>query len=77
MPFILHRQGRGNASQQNSEMDDSWDTPSEEEEVIYGTTPPYSARHIKRMYGKNQKASQSRSAGRSPNKGNVIGVFVK
>ncbi|XP_037541125.1 mitogen-activated protein kinase kinase kinase 4 [Nematolebias whitei] len=61
------RPGRGNASQQNSEMDDSWDTPSEEEEVIYGTTPPYSARQIKRMHGKNQKAGQ-RSAGRSPNK---------
>lgn len=58
-------------------MDDSWDTPSEEEEVIYGTTPPYSARQIKRMHGKNQKAGQSRSAGRSPNKGNVISVFVK
>ncbi|XP_008276953.1 mitogen-activated protein kinase kinase kinase 4 isoform X3 [Stegastes partitus] len=56
------------ASQQNSEVDESWDSPSEEEEALYGTSPPYTSRQMKRMSGKHQRNSQARSAGRSPNK---------
>uniref|UniRef100_A0A8C8I038 Mitogen-activated protein kinase kinase kinase 4 n=1 Tax=Oncorhynchus tshawytscha TaxID=74940 RepID=A0A8C8I038_ONCTS len=40
--------------------------PSEEEEALYGTSPPYTSRQMKRMSGKHQKNSQARSAGRSP-----------
>uniref|UniRef100_A0A3B4YA69 Mitogen-activated protein kinase kinase kinase 4 n=1 Tax=Seriola lalandi dorsalis TaxID=1841481 RepID=A0A3B4YA69_SERLL len=40
----------------------------EEEEALYGTSPPYTPRQIKRMSGKHQRNSQARSAGRSPNK---------
>ncbi|KAM4599593.1 mitogen-activated protein kinase kinase kinase 4 isoform 3-T3 [Fundulus diaphanus] len=58
------------ASQQNSEVDDSSDFPSEEDETIYGTSPPYTQRQMKRMFGK-PKGSQSRGAGRSPNKADV------
>uniref|UniRef100_A0A3B4WPL4 Mitogen-activated protein kinase kinase kinase N-terminal domain-containing protein n=1 Tax=Seriola lalandi dorsalis TaxID=1841481 RepID=A0A3B4WPL4_SERLL len=39
-----------------------------EEEALYGTSPPYTPRQIKRMSGKHQRNSQARSAGRSPNK---------
>ncbi|XP_071376323.1 mitogen-activated protein kinase kinase kinase 4 isoform X2 [Centroberyx affinis] len=56
------------ASQQNSEVDESWDSPSEEEEALYGTSPPYTPRQMKRMSGKHQRNSQPRTAGRSPNK---------
>ncbi|XP_076598523.1 mitogen-activated protein kinase kinase kinase 4 isoform X3 [Chaetodon auriga] len=56
------------ASQQNSEVGESWDSPSEEEETLYGTSPPYTPRQMKRMSGKHQRNSQARSAGRSPNK---------
>ncbi|XP_069000987.1 mitogen-activated protein kinase kinase kinase 4 isoform X1 [Embiotoca jacksoni] len=56
------------ASQQNSEVDESSDSPSEEVEALYGTSPPFTARQIKRMSGKHQRNSQARSAGRSPNK---------
>ncbi|XP_029305350.1 mitogen-activated protein kinase kinase kinase 4 isoform X4 [Cottoperca gobio] len=59
------------ASKQNSEVDESWDSPSEEEEVLYGTTPPYTSRQVKRMSGKHQRNNQARSAGRSPNKVDV------
>uniref|UniRef100_A0AAQ6AGF7 Mitogen-activated protein kinase kinase kinase 4 n=1 Tax=Amphiprion ocellaris TaxID=80972 RepID=A0AAQ6AGF7_AMPOC len=51
-------------------MDESWDSPSEEEEALYGTSPPYTSRQMKRMSGKHQRNSQARSAGRSPNKSN-------
>lgn len=57
------------ASQQNSEVGESWDSPSEEEEAMYGTTPPYTPRQMKRMSGKHQRNSQARGAVRSPNKG--------
>uniref|UniRef100_A0A4W6EEA5 Mitogen-activated protein kinase kinase kinase 4 n=1 Tax=Lates calcarifer TaxID=8187 RepID=A0A4W6EEA5_LATCA len=50
------------ASQQNSEVDESWDSPSEEEEALYGTSPPYTPRQMKRMSGKLQRNSQARSA---------------
>ncbi|XP_049456565.1 mitogen-activated protein kinase kinase kinase 4 isoform X3 [Epinephelus fuscoguttatus] len=56
------------ASQQNSEVDESWDSPSEEEEALYGTSPPYTSRQMKRMSGKHLRNSQARSVGRSPNK---------
>uniref|UniRef100_A0A3B5R2T1 Mitogen-activated protein kinase kinase kinase 4 n=2 Tax=Xiphophorus TaxID=8082 RepID=A0A3B5R2T1_XIPMA len=36
---------------------------------LYGTSPPYTQRQMKRMFGK-QRSGQSRGAGRSPNKGN-------
>uniref|UniRef100_A0A3B4T2A6 Mitogen-activated protein kinase kinase kinase 4 n=1 Tax=Seriola dumerili TaxID=41447 RepID=A0A3B4T2A6_SERDU len=60
-----------NASQQNFEVDESCDSPSEEEEALYGTSPPYTPRQIKRMSGKHQRNSQARSAGRSPNKADL------
>ncbi|XP_073338092.1 mitogen-activated protein kinase kinase kinase 4 isoform X3 [Pagrus major] len=59
------------ASQQNSEVGESWDSPSEEEEALYGTSPPYNPRQMKRMSGKHQRNSQARSAGRSPNKADL------
>ncbi|TKS85443.1 Mitogen-activated protein kinase kinase kinase 4 [Collichthys lucidus] len=55
------------ASRQNSAVGESWDSPSEGEEALYGTSPPYNPRQMKRMSGKHQR-SQARSAGRSPNK---------
>ncbi|XP_029962314.1 mitogen-activated protein kinase kinase kinase 4 isoform X3 [Salarias fasciatus] len=59
------------ASQQNSEVDEPWESPSEEEEPLYGTSPPYTSRQMKRMSGKHQRNSQARSAGRSPNKADI------
>ncbi|XP_026165377.1 mitogen-activated protein kinase kinase kinase 4 isoform X2 [Mastacembelus armatus] len=55
------------ASQQNAEVDESWDSPSEEEEALYSTSPPYTPRQMKRMSGKHQRNIQARS-GRSPHK---------
>uniref|UniRef100_A0A671XNZ6 Mitogen-activated protein kinase kinase kinase 4 n=1 Tax=Sparus aurata TaxID=8175 RepID=A0A671XNZ6_SPAAU len=54
------------ASQQNSEVGEPWDSPSEEEEAVYGTSPPYNPRQMKRMSGKHQRNSQARSADLSP-----------
>ncbi|XP_053188915.1 mitogen-activated protein kinase kinase kinase 4 isoform X1 [Scomber japonicus] len=65
------------ASQQNSEMDESWDSPSEEEEALYSTTPPYTPRQMKRMSGKHQRNSQARSCGRSPNKTDLSTSVLK
>ena len=65
----------GDESSQISAVDDTWDSPSEEEEVMYGATPPYSSRQMKRMSGKHQRNIQSRTAGRSPNKGKLISLF--
>ncbi|KAM4607753.1 mitogen-activated protein kinase kinase kinase 4 isoform 3-T3 [Polymixia lowei] len=57
------------APQQNPEVDESWDSPSEEEETLYGTSPPCTPRQMKRMSGKHQKpTAKARTAGRSPNK---------
>uniref|UniRef100_A0A3Q1AXA6 Protein kinase domain-containing protein n=1 Tax=Amphiprion ocellaris TaxID=80972 RepID=A0A3Q1AXA6_AMPOC len=56
-------------------MDESWDSPSEEEEALYGTSPPYTSRQMKRMSGKHQRNSQARSAGRSPNKSKLLNRF--
>uniref|UniRef100_A0A3Q2FRZ4 Mitogen-activated protein kinase kinase kinase 4 n=1 Tax=Cyprinodon variegatus TaxID=28743 RepID=A0A3Q2FRZ4_CYPVA len=44
----------------NSEIDDSSDFPSEEDESLYGTSPPYTQRQMKRMFGK-QKSNVSPS----------------
>ncbi|AWP14145.1 putative mitogen-activated protein kinase kinase kinase 4 [Scophthalmus maximus] len=65
------------ASQQNSKVDDSWDSPSEEEEALYGASPPYTPRQMKRMSGKHQRNSQVKSAGRSPNKADVSPSVLK
>ncbi|XP_072293720.1 mitogen-activated protein kinase kinase kinase 4 isoform X3 [Eucyclogobius newberryi] len=56
-----------NVSQQN-EKEDFCDSPSEEEEAAYSTSPPFSQRQMKRMSGKHQRNCQARSGGRSPNK---------
>ncbi|XP_077351665.1 mitogen-activated protein kinase kinase kinase 4 isoform X2 [Festucalex cinctus] len=64
------RQGNpvGDESRQRSQTEESWDSPSEEEEALYATSPPYTPRQMKRMSGKHQKSNQSRSGGRSPSK---------
>ncbi|KAM3605541.1 uncharacterized protein V6R79_000461 [Siganus canaliculatus] len=56
------------ASQQNSEVGESWDSPSEEDEGLYGTSPPCTPRQMKRMSGKHQRSGHARPSGRSPNK---------
>nr|XP_020458736.1 mitogen-activated protein kinase kinase kinase 4 isoform X3 [Monopterus albus] len=56
------------ASQQNSEVVESWDSPSEEEEALYSTSPPYTPRQMKRMSAKHHRNSQARSGVRSPHK---------
>uniref|UniRef100_A0A6Q2Y8T0 Mitogen-activated protein kinase kinase kinase 4 n=1 Tax=Esox lucius TaxID=8010 RepID=A0A6Q2Y8T0_ESOLU len=60
------------------EVEELWDEPSEEEEALYSTSPPFTPRQMKRMSGKHQRNSQGRSsgrspAGRSPNKGELEG----
>uniref|UniRef100_A0A3B3CWC9 Mitogen-activated protein kinase kinase kinase 4 n=1 Tax=Oryzias melastigma TaxID=30732 RepID=A0A3B3CWC9_ORYME len=59
-------------SQQNSELDESWDSPSEDDLPMYSTSPPYNHRQNKRMSGKHQRNNQSRGAGWSPNKGKIL-----
>uniref|UniRef100_A0A3P8T445 Mitogen-activated protein kinase kinase kinase 4 n=1 Tax=Amphiprion percula TaxID=161767 RepID=A0A3P8T445_AMPPE len=71
-PFPLSKK---NPLWQNLDMDESWDSPSEEEEALYGTSPPYTSRQMKRMSGKHQRNSQARSAGRSPNKSKLLSRF--
>ncbi|XP_056110967.1 mitogen-activated protein kinase kinase kinase 4 isoform X1 [Rhinichthys klamathensis goyatoka] len=44
--------------QQNTEVDESWDEPSQEEENLYSTSPPRTPRQIKRMSNKHQRNSQ-------------------
>lgn len=65
------------ASQQNSEVRECWDSPSEEEEPLYGTSPPYTPRQMKRMSGKHHRNSQARNTGRSPNKADLIPPVLK
>lgn len=57
--------------------EESCDSPSEEEEAAYSTSPPYTHRQMKRMSGKHQRNTQARSGGRSPNKGEVNPSVVK
>ncbi|XP_052006998.1 mitogen-activated protein kinase kinase kinase 4-like isoform X1 [Xyrauchen texanus] len=45
-------------SQENTEVDESWDEPSQEEETLYDTSPPRTPRLIKRMSNKHQRSSQ-------------------
>ncbi|KAM8851886.1 mitogen-activated protein kinase kinase kinase 4 isoform 2-T2 [Synchiropus picturatus] len=55
-------------SQPNCDLDESWDSPSDdEEEVAYGASPPNTPRQMKRMSSKHQKNSQTKGSGRSPN----------
>uniref|UniRef100_A0A668UI43 Mitogen-activated protein kinase kinase kinase 4 n=1 Tax=Oreochromis aureus TaxID=47969 RepID=A0A668UI43_OREAU len=56
------------ASLRSQEVAESCDSPSEEEEALYGTSPPYNARQMKHMSSKHPRNSQGRSAGGSPNK---------
>ncbi|KAL0178260.1 hypothetical protein M9458_027154, partial [Cirrhinus mrigala] len=46
------------APQQNTEVDEPWDEPSQEEETLYSTSPPRTPRQIKRMSNKHQRNSQ-------------------
>uniref|UniRef100_A0A8C8M7R8 Mitogen-activated protein kinase kinase kinase 4 n=1 Tax=Oncorhynchus tshawytscha TaxID=74940 RepID=A0A8C8M7R8_ONCTS len=67
--LFSHRQvnpSKDGSAHQSCEVEDFWYEPSEEEEALYGTSPPYTSRQMKRMSGKHQKNSQARSAGRSP-----------
>ena len=50
------------------EVDELSDEPSQEEEALYGTSPPRTPRQMKRMSGKHHR-TQGRATGRSPNKG--------
>uniref|UniRef100_A0A8C6U274 Mitogen-activated protein kinase kinase kinase 4 n=1 Tax=Neogobius melanostomus TaxID=47308 RepID=A0A8C6U274_9GOBI len=71
---------RNKPSRQTNPLDneeESCDSPSEEEEAVYSTSPPYTHRQMKRMSGKHQRNSQARSGGRSPNKGEVNPSVVK
>uniref|UniRef100_A0A8C5H7I2 Mitogen-activated protein kinase kinase kinase 4 n=1 Tax=Gouania willdenowi TaxID=441366 RepID=A0A8C5H7I2_GOUWI len=52
-----------------SEVDEPWESPSEEEEPLYGTSPPCTNRQMKRMSSKHYRNIQTKSGGRSPNKG--------
>ncbi|XP_033835740.1 mitogen-activated protein kinase kinase kinase 4 isoform X3 [Periophthalmus magnuspinnatus] len=65
-----------NVSQQNEE-EEFCDSPSEEEEAAYSTSPPFSQRQMKRMSGKHQRNCQARSGGRSPNKVEVNPSVMK
>uniref|UniRef100_A0AAX7TSR0 Mitogen-activated protein kinase kinase kinase 4 n=1 Tax=Astatotilapia calliptera TaxID=8154 RepID=A0AAX7TSR0_ASTCA len=58
------------ASLRSQEVAESCDSPSEEEEALYGTSPPYNARQVKHMSSKHLRNSQGRSAGGSSNKCN-------
>ncbi|XP_012672519.2 mitogen-activated protein kinase kinase kinase 4 isoform X2 [Clupea harengus] len=49
------------------EVDELSDEPSQEEEALYGTSPPRTPRQMKRMSGKHHR-TQGRATGRSPNK---------
>lgn len=71
---------RNKPSRQTNPLDneeESCDSPSEEEEAMYSTSPPYTHRQMKRLSVKHQRNSQARSGGRSPNKGEVNPSVVK
>ncbi|KAJ3610506.1 hypothetical protein NHX12_022598 [Muraenolepis orangiensis] len=55
------------APPQNPEVDELWDSPSEDEEALYGTSPPCTPRQMKRMSGKHHR-NPARTPHRSPNK---------
>ncbi|XP_057197447.1 mitogen-activated protein kinase kinase kinase 4 isoform X1 [Triplophysa rosa] len=45
-------------SQQNTDVDESWDEPIQEEEALYGTSPPLTPRQIKRTSIKHHRTGQ-------------------
>ncbi|XP_028324453.1 mitogen-activated protein kinase kinase kinase 4 isoform X3 [Gouania willdenowi] len=59
------------ANRQSSEVDEPWESPSEEEEPLYGTSPPCTNRQMKRMSSKHYRNIQTKSGGRSPNKADL------
>uniref|UniRef100_A0A672L0B0 Mitogen-activated protein kinase kinase kinase 4 n=1 Tax=Sinocyclocheilus grahami TaxID=75366 RepID=A0A672L0B0_SINGR len=52
--------------QQNTEVDESWDEPSQEEETLYSTSPPRTPRQIKHMSNKHQRSSQGSKGKEKP-----------
>uniref|UniRef100_A0A8C2KTX5 Mitogen-activated protein kinase kinase kinase 4 n=1 Tax=Cyprinus carpio TaxID=7962 RepID=A0A8C2KTX5_CYPCA len=52
--------------QQNTEVEESWDEPSQEEETLYCTSPPRNSRQIKRMSNKHQRSSQGSKGKEKP-----------
>ncbi|XP_076867028.1 mitogen-activated protein kinase kinase kinase 4 isoform X2 [Brachyhypopomus gauderio] len=67
------RQGRpadppNNVSRQSSEVEEIWEEISQSEESLFGTSPPFTPRQMKRMSSKHQRGGQSRAVARSPNK---------
>ncbi|XP_026133927.1 mitogen-activated protein kinase kinase kinase 4-like isoform X2 [Carassius auratus] len=52
--------------QQNTEVDESWDEPSQEEETLYSTSPPRTPRQMKRMSNKHQRNSQGSKGKEKP-----------
>uniref|UniRef100_A0AAX7VC82 Mitogen-activated protein kinase kinase kinase 4 n=1 Tax=Astatotilapia calliptera TaxID=8154 RepID=A0AAX7VC82_ASTCA len=65
------------ASLRSQEVAESCDSPSEEEEALYGTSPPYNARQVKHMSSKHLRNSQGRSAGGSSNKSDASSSALK
>ncbi|KAF7686951.1 mitogen-activated protein kinase kinase kinase 4 isoform X1 [Silurus meridionalis] len=61
-----------NVSQQNSKAEEMWDELSQEEDCLYGASPPRNPRQIKRMSGKHLRGGQSRAVGRSPVKDKTL-----
>ncbi|XP_051507381.1 mitogen-activated protein kinase kinase kinase 4-like isoform X2 [Myxocyprinus asiaticus] len=55
---IRPRDSYRDVSQENTEVDESWDDPSQEEETLYATSPPRTPRLIKRMSNKHQRSGQ-------------------
>lgn len=72
-PFLVGRptDSPKNVSQQNSKVEELWDELSQEEDGLYGTSPPYTPRQMKRMSSKHLRGSQNRAGGRSPVKGKM------
>lgn len=60
-----------NVPQQNSKVEELWDELSQDEDYVYGTSPPCTPRQMKRMSGKHLRGNQNRAVGRSPVKGKL------
>ncbi|XP_055025496.2 mitogen-activated protein kinase kinase kinase 4 isoform X2 [Misgurnus anguillicaudatus] len=56
--LVRRRDSSEDAPQQNTDVDESWDEPIQEEEALYGTSPPLTARQIKRTSSKHQRTGQ-------------------
>lgn len=61
-----------NVSQQNSKVEEFWDELNQEEDCLYGSSPPRTPRQMKRMSSKHLRASQNRAVGRSSLKGKMF-----